>query len=218
MALCAALAAAAGTLSPAAAFSVHPSTHRRAFVGNGGASVAEPFRRLASGRRAVGVGVSNSKSPSPSSSTSSSALCMCICINCSRVADCAAYHFVETKHEQPHLNASPGFEPRDGSPTINATFRTVPSERAESEFARMVKEHETQEAGAVERAREGGIDVEDADDSPVPLFGEEKYDLSPVTTIEYDVVACEDFEEDMGCWVRNMPEEIRLANPDFVPT
>ena len=39
-----------------------------------------------------------------------------------------------------------------------------------------------------------------------------------VTTIEYDVVACQDFLEDHGRWVRNMPEEIRLANPDFVPT
>ncbi len=50
------------------------------------------------------------------------------------------------------------------------------------------------------------------------LVGEEKYDLSVKTTYEYDVVACEDFVEDHGCWVRNMPEEIRLANPDFVPT
>lgn len=143
---------------------------------------------------------------------------MCICINCARVTDCAAYHFVETKHEQPHMNDSPDFEPRDGSPTINATFRTVVSARAESEFERMMKEHKAEEARAVERAREGGAEVDDPDDSPVDLFGEEKYDLSPVTTIEYDVVACEDFVEDKGCWVRNMPEEIRLANPDFVPT
>mmetsp|Transcript_28056 Transcript_28056/g.32710 ORF Transcript_28056/g.32710 Transcript_28056/m.32710 type:complete len:108 (-) Transcript_28056:149-472(-) len=50
------------------------------------------------------------------------------------------------------------------------------------------------------------------------LVGEESYDFSVKTTYEYDVVACEDFEKDNGCWVRNIPEEIRLANPDFVPT
>lgn len=92
------------------------------------------------------------------------------------------------------------------------------SERAESEFERMMKEHKAEEARAVERANSDGFEVEDPDNSPVQLFGAEKYDLSPVTTVEYDVVACEDFEEDKGCWVRNMPEEIRMANPDFVPT
>ena len=50
------------------------------------------------------------------------------------------------------------------------------------------------------------------------LHGETKYDLSPVTTTEYDVVKCEDFVQDTGCWVRNMPEEIRKANPNFVPS
>jgi hypothetical protein len=38
------------------------------------------------------------------------------------------------------------------------------------------------------------------------------------TTYEYDVVACADFVLDQGCWIRNMPEEIRRANPHFVPT
>eukprot|EP00586_Coscinodiscus_wailesii_P014158 CAMPEP_0172506520 /NCGR_PEP_ID=MMETSP1066-20121228/195795_1 /TAXON_ID=671091 /ORGANISM="Coscinodiscus wailesii, Strain CCMP2513" /LENGTH=142 /DNA_ID=CAMNT_0013283579 /DNA_START=96 /DNA_END=524 /DNA_ORIENTATION=- len=37
-------------------------------------------------------------------------------------------------------------------------------------------------------------------------------------TYEYDVVECGDFKEDKGCWVRNMPDEIKKANPDFVPT
>jgi hypothetical protein len=37
-------------------------------------------------------------------------------------------------------------------------------------------------------------------------------------TVEYDVVSCADFVEDRGRWARHMPEEIRLANPDFVPT
>ena len=39
-----------------------------------------------------------------------------------------------------------------------------------------------------------------------------------VFTTEYDVVACMDFKEDVGRWVRLMPEEIRRANPGFVPS
>lgn len=38
----------------------------------------------------------------------------CICIDCARVTNCAAYHFVETKHEQPHMNENPTFEPVNG--------------------------------------------------------------------------------------------------------
>ena len=49
---------------------------------------------------------------------------MCICINCKWVTSCKAYHFVETKHEQPHMSAEPAFMPRDGSPTITVTIRT----------------------------------------------------------------------------------------------
>lgn len=40
----------------------------------------------------------------------------------------------------------------------------------------------------------------------------------PVFTTEYDVVACEDFIEDQGRWVRFMPDEIRDANPGFIPS
>ena len=57
-----------------------------------------------------------------------------------------------------------------------------------------------------------------ADGKDGPLYGEKKYDLSPVTTYEYDVVKCADFDSDPGCWVRNMPQEIKDANPDFVPS
>lgn len=38
----------------------------------------------------------------------------CICIDCARVTNCAAYHFVESKHEQPHINPHPTFEPVNG--------------------------------------------------------------------------------------------------------
>lgn len=60
--------------------------------------------------------------------------------------------------------------------------------------------------------------MENASSSDEELYGKETYDFAPVTTVEYDVVKCADFIEDKGCWVRNMPEEIRLANPDFVPS
>lgn len=42
-----------------------------------------------------------------------------------------------------------------------------------------------------------------AGDSNEPFVGE-KYDLSPVTTYEYDVVKCEDYDHDPGCWIKNM--------------
>ena len=38
----------------------------------------------------------------------------CICVDCAHVTNCAAYHFVETKHEQPHMNEKPTLEPVDG--------------------------------------------------------------------------------------------------------
>lgn len=128
----------------------------------------------------------------------------CICINCARVTNCAAYHFVETKHEQPHMTEHPTFNPRDGSPTIHVNIRTV-RRNSNEQLARVWEEHQQQTATAT------------TDDSG-QLHGEKTYDLMPQTTYEYDVVACADYVEDLGCWVRNMPEEIKLANPHFVPT
>ncbi len=132
----------------------------------------------------------------------------CICINCKWVTSCQAYHFVESKHEQPHMTPNPTFEPRDGSPTIHVNIRTIRNESdRKAEVDRMWREHaaETTKAEAVAIRGE-------------TLVGETVYDFSPVTTYEYDVVQCEDFIEDKGCWIRNMPEEIRLANPNFVPS
>ena len=116
------------------------------------------------------------------------------------------------------MTETPTFEPRDGSPTIEATFRTISSEEQKSEFERMVREHKSEEERAVRRARAEDHDEEDPDMMDVALYGEARYDLSPVTTVEYDVVACVDFLLDKGSWVRNMPEEIKRVNPDFVPT
>ena len=142
-------------------------------------------------------------------SSSHAKLSMCICIDCARVTNCAAYHFVETKHEQPHMTEHPTFEPREGSPTIHVNVRTVrDNSDRQQEIARMWKEHKSE----TERAMEQNCDTDE------PLYGETTYDLTPATTVEYDVVACQDFVSDPGCWVRNMPEEIRLANPDFVPS
>ncbi|GFH52640.1 hypothetical protein CTEN210_09116 [Chaetoceros tenuissimus] len=130
----------------------------------------------------------------------------CICINCAKVTNCKAYHFVESKHSQPHMNDEPSFTPQDGSPTIHVNIRTT---RSEEEMARIWAEHIEQTKRAEEK---------DSRNQEGKLMGENTYDLSVKTTYEYDVVACDDYEEDMGIWVRNMPEEIRKANPDFVPT
>ena len=147
---------------------------------------------------------------------------MCICINCARVTSCQGYHFVESMHSQPHMDADPQFDPRDGSPTIHVNYRTVMSDRAESEFERMMREHKAEEERAEENVKKEQADTAgrtcEVDEDGQPLHGEKKYDLSPTTTVEYDVVECADYVEDMGIWVRNMPEEIRKANPNFVPT
>jgi hypothetical protein len=128
----------------------------------------------------------------------------CICIDCKWVTSCAAYHFVETKHEQPHMTENPTFEPREGSPTIHVNIRTIrTSEDRQAEVQRMWKEHQQETERALARGQDDG---------------EEKYDLDPQVTYEYDVVACDDFVQDKGSWVRNMPDEIRRANPDFVPS
>lgn len=88
-------------------------------------------------------------------------------------------------------------------------------------MARLWSEHLEETRRAEEKAKlESGADADigTSVDGMDKLVGEEKYDLSVKTTYEYDVVACEDFVKDDGCWVRNMPEEIKLANPDFVPS
>ena len=146
---------------------------------------------------------------------------MCICIDCARVTNCSAYHFVETKHEQPHINEDPTFTPRDGSPTIHVNVRTVRTESdRQREVERMWREHagETARAQQQQRAAGGGGSAEEGGGGETPLHGETVYDFAPVTTTEHDVVACADFVQDKGCWVRNMPDEIRKANPNFVPS
>jgi hypothetical protein len=104
------------------------------------------------------------------------------------------------------MNESPKFTPNDGSPTIHVNIR---SSRNDEEMGRIYSEHieQTQIAEEKNTTNEGG-----------KLIGENKYDLSVKTTYEYDVVACENYDEDIGMWIRNMPEAIRKANPDFVPS
>ena len=140
----------------------------------------------------------------PSLTTTTTVTCStlyCICVNCARVTNCKAYHFVETKHEQPHMTDNPTFMPADGSPTIHVNVRN--HKHNNEQIARIWKEHQAETARAEQKGES---------------HGETVYDLTPSTTVEYDVVACQDFVLDKGCWVRNMPEEIRKANPDFVPT
>ena len=133
----------------------------------------------------------------------------CICIDCARVTNCAAYHFVESKHEQPHMTEDPTFEPREGSPTIHVNVRTIRNDDdRQAEIERMWKEYKQEERKAEDLAQQTGE----------AAHGETKYDFTPQVTYEYDVVACADYIEDKGCWVRNMPQEIREANPNFVPS
>lgn len=116
---------------------------------------------------------------------------MCICINCARVTNCAAYHFVESKHEQPHMTENPSFTPQDGSPTIHVNVRTIRnSEDRQREVERMWKEHKSE----TELATLNQDNVGDG----VALHGEQKYDLSPAITYEYDVVKCADYVHDPG--------------------
>ena len=92
------------------------------------------------------------------------------------------------------------------SPTIHVNVRTVRTqEDRQAEADRMWREHQAEENAATT-----------TDDNE--LHGQTVYDLSPVTTYEYDVVACASFVEEKGAWVKNMPEEIKKANPNFVPS
>lgn len=110
------------------------------------------------------------------------------------------------------MTEDPTFEPREGSPTIHVNIRTIRNDKdREEEMKRMWREHGEETAKAEAKADTNG-------DGDTKLIGEQSYDLTPVTTYEYDVVACEDFVQEKGCWVKNMPEKIRLANPDFVPS
>ena len=87
---------------------------------------------------------------------------MCICIDCARVTNCAAYHFVETKHQQPHMTPDPTFEPPDGSPTIHVNVRTIRNDKdRQEEMNRMWREHEDETARAEANAEENGQEGED---------------------------------------------------------
>lgn len=129
----------------------------------------------------------------------------CICINCRYVTNCKAYHFVEEKHKQPHICDKPTFVPRDGSPGIEVHIRTK-TKNTNKVVDQMNSEMESEEQKAIGNNDVGG-----------DLIGDTIYDMSGSVELEYDVVECEDFVEDKDCWIRNMPEEIRLANPNFVP-
>lgn len=112
------------------------------------------------------------------------------------------------------MNNDPTFTPRDGSPTIHVNIRTKRENK--DEMKRLWSEHVEETRKAEEKMTAASSDENDMQENK--LIGEKKYDLSVKTTFEYDVVACEDFVEDIGCWIRNIPEEIKVANPNFVPT
>ncbi|OEU07447.1 chloroplast protein Ycf34 [Fragilariopsis cylindrus CCMP1102] len=179
---------------------------------------------------------------------------MCICINCQLVTSCKAYHFVETKHEQPHMTNTPTFLPREGSPTINVNIRTEQIEKQIENDDGEQKDDEDDsedeynnedEDEIIKRQRSSSsssmwkdqIQQQQHDDSssshittpainnnnndadvlPIDVASSDSKSISK-TTIEYDVVKCEDFILDKNCWIINMPEEIKRLNPDFVPS
>lgn len=141
---------------------------------------------------------------------------MCICINCKYVTNCAAYHFVEERHSQPHMTDDPTFTPRDGSPTIHVNIRSQYEMGKNEELKKMWREYKQEEVAALNKQEQQSIN----EGTQTDAIGPTTYNFENVGEVsyEYDVVKCEDYVEEMGCWVANMPEEIRLANPDFVPT
>ena len=133
------------------------------------------------------------------------------------------------------MTDNPTFEPRDGSPTIQVHIRTIRKEEKITN-RRMWKEQQQQQQQnnnvvVEEQAAEAAKILENKtrnENAPVPTVPppittpdtDKSYEgwASSVTTCEYDVVACKDFVEEKGCWIQNMPEEIKRANPQFVPS
>jgi hypothetical protein len=127
------------------------------------------------------------------------------------------------------MSEEPAFLPREGSPTINVNIRTeqrkpMPKsggvEKGGDAVARMWKDQIRED-----NQQQAGDETEHDETEPrrdARYYEEtgtvEAVNTNTTTTIEYDIVKCADFVLDKGCWVRNMPEEIRRVNPDFVPT
>jgi len=110
------------------------------------------------------------------------------------------------------MTDDPTFMPQDGSPTIHVNIRTIKNNYdKEKEIERMWREHKA-ETEKAEIVAHGAGKTDEA------LHGETTYTFTPVTTYEYDVVKCEDYVHDPGCWIRNMPQEIKDSNPNFVPS
>ena len=79
--------------------------------------------------------------------------------------------------------------PRDGSPTIHVNIR---------------KDN-------------GGLwDNENWAEEDKPENGDMAMEGVDRTIYEYDVVKCMDYKEDIGCWVKNMPQEVNLFYLFFV--
>ena len=153
--------------------------------------------------------------------TTMSQLNMCICINCARVINCSAYYFVETKHEQPHIAAQPTFTPRVGSPTIHVNIctpdRTSFTKPATDSTSASSDESNRIWSEEMKLAHRATSTITTDRTTKEKESGETVIPISTTYT-EYDVVACADYVEDMNCWIRNMPDEIKRANPNFVPT
>jgi len=177
---------------------------------------------------------------------------MCICIDCKFVTSCKAYHFVEQKHEQPHMTDTPTFLPREGSPTIQVNIRT---EKVDEEDMIMWKDRIAQQQQAIDMEQQhqdylafnnnntnnnrmnnssrnafattttsNTTTTTTTDSNSTNAIDNSTFvAVSPTqtktkTTIEYDVVKCADFVLEKHCWMKNMPDEIKRVNPEFVPS
>eukprot|EP00592_Proboscia_alata_P015618 CAMPEP_0194396004 /NCGR_PEP_ID=MMETSP0174-20130528/124741_1 /TAXON_ID=216777 /ORGANISM="Proboscia alata, Strain PI-D3" /LENGTH=97 /DNA_ID=CAMNT_0039192009 /DNA_START=247 /DNA_END=540 /DNA_ORIENTATION=- len=96
------------------------------------------------------------------------------------------------------MTSNPNFTPASGSPTVEVNVRTTTPSMGNT-LSELRDEHEQQQ-----RLSEEGKKTK-------------TYEFGGVVSYEFDVVGCESFVEDTGCWIRNMPDEIRVANPEFVP-
>ena len=146
------------------------------------------------------------------------------------------------------MTDTPTFLPREGSPTINVNIRTEQNRDIENEKDEKVSlwmdeieqlkiiNNNNKNNDSISTTSAAASSITDTDtitntntdtDTNTNTNTTNNTDTVMVvpttttttrTTIEYDVVKCADFVRDQDCWVRNMPEEIKRLNPEFVPS
>lgn len=133
------------------------------------------------------------------------------------------------------MTDTPTFLPREGSPTINVNIRTEQNRDIENEKDEKVSlwmdeieqlkiiNNNKKNNDSTSTTSAAASSITDTDINTNTTNNTDTVMVVPTTTttrttIEYDVVKCADFVRDQDCWVRNMPEEIKRLNPEFVPS